>query len=190
MNMGGIFFWIIVVVWVVLAVSKNAGKNVEKNTRQNVGNGRPAGTVQNRTGQSTNPQGDILQRAKASVEDDFSRNGYNSNGTSGNGTSLESKASNKEVADRRTSGSASKPTIDKTDSGNANYADAESRQKDIERLVAEKLAVAERVETEKYQQNHVLQTVEELMVKGPDTSLAFERDFLAEGMDMLNRIQG
>ena len=35
--------------------------------------------------------------------------------------------------------------------------------------------------------NHILSDVENLMVKGPDTSLSFERDFLAEGMDILNQ---
>lgn len=58
-------------------------------------------------------------------------------------------------------------------------------QKELEKRVAEKLA-EQKTYTEKDGES-VLHTVRELMVKGPSTDLAFERDFLAEGMEMLNR---
>lgn len=192
--MGGFVIWVIIVIWVVVAASKKAEKNKEKGIDSKPENRRPAGTVQNRTSQSTasprkeqwqgynqsgnqmkqqelkerlskkynqyagKPQGDILQRAKASVEDDFLKNGYDVNEASSD--------------------------------SNVKYPDDQSRQKDLERRVAEKLAAAEGLENERYQQEHVLQTVEDLMVKGPDVKLTFERDFLSEGTDMLNRIQG
>ena len=38
-------------------------------------------------------------------------------------------------------------------------------------------------------QENVLKEVEDIMVKGYDGSLTFERDFVAEGIEMLNRIQ-
>ena len=44
-------------------------------------------------------------------------------------------------------------------------------------------------DNEENSQEDLLGPVYDLMVKGPDTSIAFERDFLAEGMDMLNRYQ-
>lgn len=42
-------------------------------------------------------------------------------------------------------------------------------------------------DNEENSQEDFLGPVYDLMVKGPDTSIAFERDFLAEGMDMLNK---
>lgn len=42
-------------------------------------------------------------------------------------------------------------------------------------------------DNEENSQEDLLGPVYDLMVKGPDTSIAFERDFLAEGMDMLNK---
>lgn len=35
--------------------------------------------------------------------------------------------------------------------------------------------------------DNILASVEDLMVKGPDTGLTFERDFLSEGLDMVNQ---
>lgn len=34
-----------------------------------------------------------------------------------------------------------------------------------------------------------MKEIENLMIMGPDTSIAFERDFVSEGLDMLNQIQ-
>lgn len=42
-------------------------------------------------------------------------------------------------------------------------------------------------DNEENSQEDLLGPVYDLMVQGPDTSIAFERDFLAEGMDMLNK---
>ena len=35
----------------------------------------------------------------------------------------------------------------------------------------------------------VMKEIEDLMIKGPNMEIAFERDFLSEGLDILNRIQ-
>ncbi len=35
----------------------------------------------------------------------------------------------------------------------------------------------------------MMKDIEDLMIKGPDTNIAFERDFVSEGLDLLNRIQ-
>lgn len=142
--MGGFISLIIVILWVVVAVSKNQSGNLAK---QQELKGRLSKKYNNKY--AGNPQGDILQRAKASETVGIRAN-----------------------------------------SANKIYPDDWSRQKDMERRIAEKLVAAEKLEAEKCQQNHVLQTVEDLMIMGPDTNLAFERDFLSEGMDMLNRIQG
>lgn len=61
--------------------------------------------------------------------------------------------------------------------------DAKKRQQEMERRIAEKLATAEA------EQSDIMRAVEDLMVKGPDTSIAFERDFVSEGLELLNRIQ-
>ncbi len=34
-----------------------------------------------------------------------------------------------------------------------------------------------------------MREIQDLMIKGPDTDIAFERDFVSEGLDLLNRIQ-
>lgn len=40
-----------------------------------------------------------------------------------------------------------------------------------------------------YSSSDMMKEIEDLMIKGPDTSIAFERDFVSEGLDLLNRIQ-
>ena len=100
-------------------------------------------------------ESEILKRAMASVNEDFSKN----------------------------------VTDEKEEESNSKNWEAINKQKEIERRVAAKLASEEEIEADKQQQYHLIQTVEDLMIKGPNTELAFERDFLAEGMDMLNKIQ-
>lgn len=63
----------------------------------------------------------------------------------------------------------------------------EQRQRELARKVEEKMNLAETTQME--DNSDIMKQVEDLMVKGPDTSMIFGRDFLAEGMDMLNRIQ-
>ena len=178
--MAGIIF--VILFWVVIIALKK-GKEVEnKGNAGNAGNtprvpqattAKPTQTpywnsAQNRQQETkarleakykTTPkpakESEILRRAKASVNEDFTENRMDT-------TAAENTPKNWE---------------------------AENKQKELERRVAAKLAATEEIETDKQQQYRLLQNVEDLMIKGPNTELAFERDFLAEGMDMLNKIQ-
>ena len=181
--MAGIIIWVIIIVWIAYAASK---KNQQKGGN---GQARPTGSdrsaIPNRPakpagkGSAYNPWqgfdqagnamkqqatkerlqkkynrpsqsgGDILQRAKASVAEDFDKDNLKNF----------------------------------VDAAAAMVQDAKKRQQEMERRIAEKLASAEA------EQSDIMKTVEDLMVKGPDTSIAFERDFVSEGLDLLNRIQ-
>jgi len=114
------------------------------------------------------PMGDILERAKASVAEDFNVN-----------QGFEEKAVGITPSD---SGIIQKDVTYQNPKADL------AKQKEIQRKVAEKLEKAEQ-ESARQEEENVLKVVEELMVKGPNMELTFERDFLAEGMDMLNRIQ-
>ncbi len=57
------------------------------------------------------------------------------------------------------------------------------REMEIRRRMEERLAAQEDGESD------IMKAVEDLMVKGPNMEMPFGRDFLAEGIDMLNRIQ-
>lgn len=212
----GLIIWIIIIIWVCVAVSKNknqkqggnnagAGRLVNQPNRSmnqpkrsvNQSNGsmnqgyvnggnswadnnrkqqelkarlekKYKSTAGNYKGTAQKPMGDILERAKASVAEEFSSE-----------ESFEAKA---------VGVNASNNTMSFTSATYQNPKKDIERQKELERKVAEKMAKAEREEAKQDEEN-TLYAVEDLMIKGPYMELTFERDFLAEGIDMLNRIQ-
>lgn len=215
----GFIIWIIIIVWVVVALSRNKGKTTGQKTvnRQQV---RNAGTVkssgkrpeQNKTenyGDSwldernkqqelkarlskkynrsdDTSKGDILQRARASVEEDFANN--NSENGAGSFKGNESYGTAGGFEARAVGASVSNTSIKMEDAVYKNPKNDQDRQKEMERRIAEKLETEEWKEGQKDSRN-LLRTVEDLMVMGPNAELSYERDFLAEGLDMLNRIQ-
>ncbi len=206
--MAGIIIWVIIIVWIAYAASK---KNQQKGGN---GQARPTGSdrgaIPNRPAKPTgkgpayNPWqgfdqagnamkqqatkerlqkkynrpsqsgGDILQRARASVAEDFDKDDLKKSGDENSGT---------KSSGARAAGNVGKDTGSSMDAAAAMVQDAKKRQQEMERRIAEKLASAEA------EQSDIMKTVEDLMVKGPDTSIAFERDFVSEGLDLLNRIQ-
>ena len=209
----GFIFWIIVIIWIVSVVSKNKNRGTGTGTAQN----RQSRPVQNQPAKASaknkpqqydqwegfnrsgnkmkqqelkerlakkynrtvSTESEILKRAKASVEEDFADNKTDAYGRK--------TADNKtDVYGRRTADNGPGNISGNGKSGNAMQAgaeDAERRQKEIKRRIEEKLAAEER------EHSDMMKVVDDLMVKGPDMELSFERDFLAEGIDMLNRIQ-
>lgn len=186
--MSGIIIWIIII-FVILSINKSkkkggtAGSKVPGKPQQN-----PATRQDSRLGQQRQPdqssaekqrelkerlnkkynqqQGsDILSRAKASVEEDF--------GTTGKAREAEKAAEE-----------AAKIEAEKR----ARKAQSElERQRELTRRTEEKMKAAPgEAETERSQ---VLAEVQNLIVMGPNTELTFTRDFVAEGMELLNRIQ-
>lgn len=213
----GLIIWIIIIIWVVVAVSKNKTNNtgtkhtssqtvvnrqmnqtakkadtnqwkeqrqvsqdswVDSNRKQQELKERLAKKYNRPIGQ---PQGDILQRAKASVAEDFSNSGYDKQEAESNGT-------DKESFEARAIGISPQRNMKIEEAIYKKPIDDQTRKQEMERRVAEKLEAAEWKEGQKDSEN-VLRTVEDLMIMGPNTELTFSRDFLAEGMDMLNRIQ-
>lgn len=206
--MAGIIIWVIIIVWIAYAASK---KNQQKGGN---GQARPTGSdrsaIPNRPakpagkGSAYNPWqgfdqagnamkqqatkerlqkkynrpsqsgGDILQRARASVAEDFDKDNLKNFGDENSGT---------KSSGARAAGNVGKDAGSSMDAAAAMVQDAKKRQQEMERRIAEKLASAEA------EQSDIMKTVEDLMVKGPDTSIAFERDFVSEGLDLLNRIQ-
>lgn len=206
--MAGIIIWVIIIVWIAYAASK---KNQQKGGNGQAGpTGRDRNTMPNRpvkpTGKATsyNPWqgfdqagnamkqqatkerlqkkynrpsqsgGDILQRAKASVAEDFDKDDLKKSGDENSGT---------KSSGARAAGNVGKDAGSSMDAAAAMVQDAKKRQQEMERRIAEKLASAEA------EQSDIMKNVEDLMVKGPDTSIAFERDFVSEGLELLNRIQ-
>ena len=128
--------------------------------------------LQRKYGKMSQPGGDILQRAKASVAEDFNKD------------ELKTFAGKASRAKAPGNAGAAKPMGNGTDGAASMVQDAKRRQQEMERRIAEKLASAEA------EQSDIMKTVEDLMVKGPDTSIAFQRDFVSEGLELLNRVQG
>lgn len=93
----------------------------------------------------------ILQRAKASVAEDFAE------------------------------------TETPVGNGYQSQYNVQQGQRELARKVEEKINRPVIMEAD--DNSDIMKKVEDLMVKGPDASIVFKRDFLAEGMDMLNRIQ-
>lgn len=180
--MVGFIIWLVIIIWIVYAVSrknqqtgsngqrkpnaapkppvKAAGKNNSYDPWQGYNQSGNAmkqqatkDRLQKKYGRPSQGQGDILQRAKASVAEDFDRDQVNDSGTKISGTKTSS------------------------------VQEARRRQQEMERRIAEKLAMAEA------EQSDIMKQVEDLMVKGPDTAIAFERDFVSEGLELLSRIQ-
>lgn len=209
----GFIIWIIIIVWVVLSISKSkAGGTGGKNSgSQTITNHQRSQTVNRQRSQTANRQmdswvdsnrkqqelkerlskkygskagqskGDILQRAKASVEEDFSDDGYDK-------PKADSNRTNKGSFEARPMGISPQRNMKIEEAIYKKTIDDQTRKQEMERRVAEKLEAAEWKEGQKDSEN-VLRTVENLMIMGPNTELTFSRDFLAEGMDMLNRIQ-
>lgn len=211
----GFSIWIIIIVWVVLSISKSkAGSTRGKNSAsQTITNHQRSQTANRQRSQTANrqmdswvdsnrkqqelkerlskkygsragqPQGDILQRAKASVAEDFSDDGYDKLKADSNRTDKD-----KGSFEARPMGISPQRNMKIEEAIYKKPIDAQTRKQEMERRVAEKLEAAEWKEGQKDSEN-VLRTVENLMIMGPNTELTFSRDFLAEGMDMLNRIQ-
>lgn len=116
-------------------------------------------------------ENNILKRAIASAEEDFSRDG---------GEKLrQTEAKNTAVESRREMPVQEMPAQDtafgKGIEAGTSFAAPESRSAfEPGNLEAE--------------EGELLRRVEDLMVKGPDLELAFSRDFVAEGIEMLSRI--
>lgn len=174
--MAVVIIWIIIIVVIVV---NSASKSKNRGT-QNGSRNIPAQPVSRQTAQMPSQrkkpewksgENDILSRAKASVEEEFSDESH--------------VVKNREDF-RETASSSNETQEDWGELGRLSSLGVKesARQKqELERLVLEKLQ-----ETEDYHSD-VMDTVEDLMVKGPKSIQSFERDFVAEGMDMLNRIQ-
>lgn len=173
--MAGIIIWVIIIVWIAYAASKKnqqkGGNGQEKNVMKQQATKERLQKKYNRPSQSG---GDILQRAKASVAEDFDKDDLKNSGDENSGT---------KSSGARAAGNVGKDAGSSMDAAAAMVQDAKKRQREMERRIAEKLATAEA------EQSDIMKTVEDLMVKGPDTSIAFERDFVSEGLELLNRIQ-
>lgn len=125
--------------------------------------------LQKKYGRPVSSDGDILERAKASVAEDFDKD--------------ELEVSGEKNPDTKAAESSGKNAGNDMEAAAIMVQDARKRQQEMERRIAEKLASAEA------EQSDIMKTVEDLIVKGPDTGIAFERDFVSEGLALLNRIQ-
>ena len=143
------FVWLIIILWVIAAFNRNKNKNGKKNTpKQQMAIQEKQRDLKERLIQKYKTPSDsgILERAKASVEEDFSQ-------------------------DYR------EPVP------------PETKPQHID-LAAEKMKFAIQYrEPEEVSDGDLLKEIEDLMIKGPNTEIAFGRDFLSEGLDLLNRIQ-
>lgn len=167
--MAGIIIWVIIIIWIAYAASRKnqqkSGNGQERPTENAMKQQATKERLQKKYNRPSQSGGDILQRAKASVAEDFDKDSLKNPGT-------------------KAAGNVGKTAGNGMDTAAAMVQDAKKRQQEMERRIAEKLATAEA------EQSDIMKTVEDLMVKGPDMSIAFERDFVSEGLELLDRIQG
>lgn len=70
---------------------------------------------------------------------------------------------------------------------NANKADVTLETMEAEHNHSERVSAAEHHHPEDVMPESMLGTIEDLMIKGYDGNLCFERDFVGEGLDMISR---
>ena len=180
--MVGVIIWFVIIIWIVYAVSRknqqagNAGQR-KPNTAPN----RPSKAVPNQ------PSRPVLNQPSKAVPNQPSRPVLNQ--------------PSKAVPNQPAKAAGKNPSYDPwqgyNQSGNAmkqqatkerlqkKYNRAPQKQDDI--LQRARASVAEDFDQDGH--SDIMKQVEDLMVKGPDTTIAFERDFVSEGLELLNRIQ-
>ena len=198
MRMFGFLIWLIIIIWVIAAVNRNKNKNGRKNTLAGGGTWQPIKKeaeakkytspakpaaqpltaeqqmamqekqrdLKARLQQKYKAPSDsgILERAKATVEEDFSRD-YRNPGQP------EIKPQHIDLAVKKMTSAAA------NNGQRAGYDDSRLKTQDRKKEPRE----------ESY--GDVMREIEDLMIKGPNMEITFERDFLSEGLDLLNRIQ-
>ena len=70
---------------------------------------------------------------------------------------------------------------------NANMTDVTLETMEAEHNHSERVSAAEHHHPEDIMPENMLGNIEDLMIKGYDGNLCFERDFVAEGLDMISR---
>lgn len=148
----------------------------------------------------------ILERAKASVAEDFDKdqgaskaeNSYNTNGgTSGNrgmngSTGTSGMPHEKQpVGDKSRAGSspmAAGPVAGSAGTAGGSGMPQSGMAVDAWMDAPDSSQAAFAVMPDAITSD-TMKEIENLMITGPDTSIAFERDFVSEGLDMLNQIQ-
>lgn len=244
-NMGAII-WVIIVIWVVVALSKGKSPKGSQNARpmntmqqkarsnekNNSGwqqgasrSGEQAAGQQTMAGYGGNlnsrqqelkerlakkyarpSNSSILERAKASVAEDFDKDqgaskaasSYNTGGgvgqnrgmnknTGTSGRSVEKQP----VGDKSRAGSspmAAGPVAGSAGTAGGSGMPQSGMAVDAWMDAPDSSQAAFAVMPDAITSD-TMKEIENLMITGPDTSIAFERDFVSEGLDMLNQIQ-
>ncbi len=201
----GAIIWVIIVIWVVVAVSKGKSpsssqsakpvntmqQKARSNEKNNTGWQYAAQPVKQTVPQQTTADygrstadkqrelkerlakkynkssgSVILERAKASVAEDFDKNQETSKAVNFYNTGGETTQNQGLYKSAGTSGGPG----EKQTAGNRSQTESSPM-----------IPVDVTSDT--------MKEIENLMITGPDTSIAFERDFVSEGLDMLNQIQ-
>lgn len=179
--MFGAIIWVVVVIWIVATVSKNKKQQGQKQQKpvQSVQQ-KAVPKNQNSDAGQTGNLGSAIDHQRATLE--RLQKKYN-------------RQPEESILDRAKASVEQRfaePQAVHSDS-NARVLESSSTHKVSERNRREErkpLDSRELPQAAAEEQSDIMKQIENLMVAGPDTSVEFGRDFLAEGMDMLNRIQG
>lgn len=177
----GIILWVVILTIIIYKSSKNSAaqkksyKNKERELNKTFRNAPPQNTpFSGRRTAPSKPKEDILTRSKRNVAEDFD-------------------SSPKPSAPVNSTTSTKVKSV-KTNSSKVNTYSAP--QKSIVQPSQVNLVSAPSPETLSdtaatvpscHDDENLMQTVEDLIVKGYEPALTFERDFIAEGMDLLNK---
>lgn len=203
-NMGAII-WVIIVIWVVVAVSKGKSPNSSQSARPvNTMQQKARSNEKNNSGwqQAAQP---VKQTATQQTMADYGsdpaakqrelkeRLAKKYNKSSGSVILERAKASVAEDFDKAQEGS--KAVNSYNTGGETTQNQGLYKSTGISGRPVEKQTAGDRIQTESSPMipvdgtSDTMKEIENLMITGPDTSIAFERDFISEGLDMLNQIQ-
>ncbi len=167
--------WLIFFAIIILAIIKNGRRNTK---RKNPANQKYTNTSYHMQAQT------IPQERKEKPGTSYSRK------SSGAGQTGRTSADKKSVSASRKS-SAARSTVKNIDPPQQRRMNMEDIY-DKNNIVAAAKANAREVELDNdfdASQARLLESVYDVMVKGPNDTISFQRDFLAEGLDMLNSFQ-
>ena len=169
-------FGVLIILFVIMAIVKNAngGQNKEK---------KPQSQTYQRKAQTYQKKVQTYQKKAQTYQGNPQTYQNNSQTYRSNPSTWEAQ---KPPAKKAAKNKASKRVPDHRNTYESSSSN-EIFEKASRNVVEQELA--EQRELELQPQENVLKEVEDIMVRGYDGSLTFERDFVAEGIEMLNRIQ-
>lgn len=176
------FSWIVffvIVCWIVSVAKKNGANNQKKNYNTRYNRNQRVHQNPNVSAMHRNmPQNDILSRAKQNVEDVANDDEF-----------MQEKAARRErlqeeLRQRKAAGESGEPSVENSQCWEPIH-EHDRVQQNVQEILQDSNANMD--EYMYIESSELMKQVEDLMIKGHEVKLPNQRDFLAEGMDMLTR---